>query len=173
MSVFGFVWASLGVAGLPGAGFLTAISAGTSVALVIAAVHLYRASATLPTMPPGTVNHARVWRRFQLIGIAEGIAIGLAVFVLARLGYPEWIPATVALVVGLHFFPLASLFGVMLYYATGALLCGVFVVSAISAKIPGGGESLAVMPGIGSAFVLWVTAGLLVAFGVKKRRAAG
>lgn len=101
--------------------------------------------------------------------MAEGAAIGVVVFVFVRLGYPEWITA-VALLAGLHFFPLALLFGV--YYATGFLLCGISVLAVGIALNSTRDAFLAVLPGIGSAFVLWGTAGLLIACGLKKRRAS-
>jgi hypothetical protein len=38
---------------------------------------------------------------------------------------PDFIAAVIALIVGLHFFPLASLFGRPIYYGTGILGCAI------------------------------------------------
>jgi len=95
----------------------------------------------------------------------EGIAIALAVVLLGRYGMGTFIPAVVALIVGLHFFPLAGLYGVKVYYLTGAALCAVALVAfwvAPSARLQ--------LVGLGSAAVLFATAAYILALGGKARR---
>ena len=170
MALFGLLWA-VGCAGAF-AGALVPILLASGVAvtaiLVAAALRLRRAAAGRPSGGwAGTSAAHRVRRRFRLVGIVEGLGIGVVVFACARLGRPEFIPALVALVVGLHFFPLASLFRVPLYHATGAGLCLVAVVTPLVAS-PLGAQTVAwqVVPGLGAAVILWATSAILVVGGL-------
>lgn len=61
--------------------------------------------------------------RFGLIVGVEGAAILLAVVLLNATHHSDYIVCAIALIVGLHFLPLASLFGAFVYYATGLLGC--------------------------------------------------
>lgn len=171
VSAFGFVWASMGVSALPGSTFLLIGSAVVSLALISVAFYLRHSSRSMPEDPKGTFPGG-AWRRFQIVGMVEGLAIGVAVFVLVRLGQPEWIPATVALIVGLHFFPLASAFGVRMYHATGALLCAVFALTVVLAPASGMPVVWFVVPGLGSALVLWITGGVLASSGIGAARSS-
>jgi hypothetical protein len=75
--------------------------------------------------------------------------------VLAQKGLALWTPLLTALVVGLHFLPLARLFEVALYYWTG----GTLVLLAIAcALIPEPSLRLRVL-GLSVGATLWLTAG--------------
>lgn len=171
MALFGLLWA-LGCAGVLVAGalgpLLLASSAVVTAILVAAGLRLRRAAGRSPRRSGGApADVARIRRRFRLVGLVEGLGIGLIVFVCARLGRPELIPASVALVVGLHFFPLATLFRVPLYHVTGAALCLVAVVTPIVA-VPSGVQAVAwqVVPGLGAAVILWATSAVLAVGGL-------
>lgn len=162
MSAFGFLWAMMGSSALSSsAAFVLAAAVVVSLAPVSAAFYLWRASRSLPELPEGAMP-AGTWRRFRIVGIAEGAAI----FILGRVGRPEWIPAAIALVVGIHFFPLASLFRVRMYHATGLLLCAVFALTVTLAAISGIEAIWSAVPGLGSALVLWATGAILAASGI-------
>ncbi len=167
MSAFGFVWASMGgSSAFPESSyFILSASATASLVLISAAFYLWRASRSLPGLPEGAMP-AGTWRRFRIVGIVEGVAIGVAVFVLVGAGRPEWIPAVVALIVGIHFFPLASIFRVRIYHATGFLLCAVFALTVILAFASGVEAVWFAVPGIGCAIVLWATGAFLAASGL-------
>lgn len=171
MSAFGFVWASMGgSSAFPESSFFVlAASAVVSLALISAAFRLWRASRSLPELPKGAMPSG-TWRQFQVVGIAEGVAIGVAVFVLVGAGRPEWTPAVVALIVGIHFFPLASIFRVRIYHITGLLLCAVFALTVILAAASGVGAVWFAVPGLGSASVLWATGAFLAASGLSGMR---
>ncbi|MGI8649557.1 MAG: DUF7010 family protein [Rubrobacter sp.] len=173
VSVFGLVWASMGLTALPDG--LYFVLGASSVLLVLAllsvAGYLHHAARFVPEMPQGTMN-AATWRRFRIVGVTEGLAIGAAVFVLVRVEHSEWIPAIVALIVGLHFFPLASLFRVRLYHATGLLLCAVFALTVILALTSGVSAGWFAVPGIGCALVLWATGAALAVSGIRNYRVA-
>lgn len=53
----------------------------------------------------------------------QGVAIALSIVLLVRYGLGTFVPAVVALIVGVHFFPLAEIYGMRAYHATGAALC--------------------------------------------------
>jgi hypothetical protein len=77
----------------------------------------------------------------------------------------------VALVVGLHFFPLARLFRMPLYYFTGTALCVVSIATMILAPILDYSEAVwFVLPGLGSGLVLWTTGAMLVVAGLEMSR---
>ena len=74
--------------------------------------------------PPSTEEVAvsqQTGRRFAWITAIEGGAIVLAIVLLNAVHRPQFIAPVIAIIVGLHFFPLASLFGAGVYYATGSL----------------------------------------------------
>ena len=152
MALFGLLWA-LGCAGVLVAGalgpILLASSAVVTAILVAASLRLRRAaqralpSETRSSRRAAVPAHADLIRwRFRLVGVVQGLGIGIAVFACVRFGRPELIPAAAALIVGLHFFPLAPLFRVPLYYATGAALCLVAAATPITA-LPLGAPTVA------------------------------
>ena len=64
-------------------------------------------------------------RRGRVVGIAsgvEGVIILIAANVLTKIGRQDLIASVVAIIVGVHFLPLARWFPAPIYYATGALL---------------------------------------------------
>ena len=61
-------------------------------------------------------------RRFHLINTAQWIVILVVSFALGRAGLAAWILPSIILVVGLHFLPLAALFGYRPHFVTGGLL---------------------------------------------------
>lgn len=139
--------------------------------LVVAGLRLRRAgfaSEARSSRRGAAPAHAdRIRWRFRLVNVAQGLGIGIAVFACVRLRRPELIPAAGALVVGLHFFPLATLFRVPLYHATGAALCSVAVATPLVAA-PLGAQTAAwqVVPGVGAAVILWATSAVLVVGGL-------
>lgn len=97
----------------------------------------------------------------MLFGIIFGIECGviwLCATVLARVGLSIWIPIAVAVVVGLHFIPLARVFEVPLYYWTGALsvlgVLGCSLIRDVGTRLLSAGLTMAA--------VLWLTAAWLL-----------
>jgi hypothetical protein len=75
----------------------------------------------------------------------------------------QFIPPAIALIVGLHFLPLARLFRVTFYYITGVLLCVLALVAIIALirGLPIAGPSpynWSLVVGIGATLILWLTA---------------
>ena len=100
-------------------------------------------------------------RRGRIVGIAsaaEGVAIFAAVSFLVKLGRRDLIAPAVAIIVGLHFLPLARWFPAPLYYLTGAMLVVIGMAGAVVQDLP----SRILTVGIGAAAVLWLSSGLVL-----------
>jgi len=91
---------------------------------------------------------------FGIVFAAESVLIWLCATLLAHLGLNLWIPIAIAVIVGLHFIPLARVFEVPVYHLTGALcVMGVLGCSLIhDANVRG------LCAGLTMATVLWLTA---------------
>lgn len=90
--------------------------------IFLAGLHQFRGNrgAHAATNDPGP--GARLPRAFHVVNAAQWITIALAASLLVRVGRAEWIQASVILIVGLHFLPLARVFGNRQYYFTGAAM---------------------------------------------------
>jgi hypothetical protein len=110
-------------------------------ALLVVCLLRLRASAKLPDSqdPAEAAKGKHAGRLFGIIFGAEGALIGLASALLGRAGLGDWIPVAAALIVGLHFLPLAHVFEMPLYYWTGALavfgVLGCLLVHAADARV--------------------------------------
>jgi hypothetical protein len=95
-------------------------------------------------------------RRDRLVGIAsgvEGLAILLAVNVLGNIGLSDYAAPVIAIIVGLHFVPLAHWLPAHLYYCTGALLI-VLGICGFAIRRP---DQRLLIVSVGAACVLWLT----------------
>ena len=165
MTFFGAFWASFSAFALgPWQRVLLFSVVGiVSIALAVAAVRLLRKARHLSS---NTSEEARArgkarGRRFLLVFGVEFVSIFLAAYLLGVAGLEGFIPPVIALIVGLHFIPLAAVFGVRLYYLTGALISLVATVSLVSLLFGvtlGGEFGWAVVVGIATALILWATA---------------
>ncbi|SIQ03667.1 hypothetical protein SAMN05878482_101150 [Peribacillus simplex] len=127
MAVFGTLWASTGIMGLQGWGFpyveLAAIFVG--IIMVIEGISLIHASQKMSNQvsEDGARRLKRIGFLFNMVFIAEGLLIGIAIIICNLINQTDLIPGVIAIIVGIHFLPLASLFQIKVYYATGVLLC--------------------------------------------------
>jgi hypothetical protein len=149
MAAFATVW---WVVGVRGSGYAAPLTYG--IPLVVAGlivVAALRGRDRSERVPP----EERA-RRGRLVGIAsgvEGLAIFLAVNVLANVGRSDYAAPVIAIIVGLHFVPLARWLPASLYYSTAALLillgvCG-FAIQSSDRRL--------LVVSVGAACVLWLT----------------
>ncbi len=147
--VFAAVWWGVGLAS---AGFGTwpglAMGAAISLGFVAAAI---RADRLAPRR-----HHADAHRGWGMVAIAssaEGVAILVSVNVLNWLGLPGYFLCSVAVIVGLHFVPLARAlpYGGVYNYTAAALVA----VGVAGCFLPEPVRNLLV--GIGAACVIWAT----------------
>ena len=87
-------------------------------------------SAALPSAEQAAASREK-GRRFGWISAIEGSAIFLTIVFLNVAHLPQYIAPVIAIIVGLHFFPLASLFGRSVYYATGLLGCAIGITGLV------------------------------------------
>ncbi|ETP70362.1 hypothetical protein G159_02195 [Planococcus glaciei CHR43] len=174
MAIFGALWAYTGIMGLQKpAGttrWLLAIAVLVGVGFCVAGFLLMRSARRFPG--GGQKPGKRHLLKFNLIFAAEGVSIATVNLICNATGNLNLLPILVAVIVGLHFLPLASLFRVKLYYATGLLLCllALFTWFFIPENLVFGGDeanAYMVIVGFGSALILWVTAFHILGIGRK------
>lgn len=122
---------------------------------------------------PGHVSPEEEARRNKLVGIAsgiEGVAMFVAANVLINVGWSEYVAPAMAIIVGLHFLPLARRLPAPLYYATSALL----IALGIGGLEIGRQELRILIVSIGAACILWLTCiAVLVRIGIMNGRSEG
>lgn len=171
MAFFGAAWWGWGVGDIQGVfpgetvAFFIMLALATII-LVSGGILLSRAARRLPqdTSSAGKARGAaegrRYGRTFGLVFGLEIVIIALGSILLNVFHHPEFLLPFVAIVVGLHFFPLAALFYVRLYYVTGALLVlvGVTVMLAVPVNtMIGNLHAWDALVGSICAIILWLT----------------
>jgi hypothetical protein len=99
---------------------------------------------------------------FYVIFGIELAAIFLAVIVLRAIHYPDYILCGIALIVGVHFFPLAALFRTHLYYGTALLGCAISLIGFFVADA----SLRQKVVGISFGLLLWATAAWITWIGI-------
>ena len=136
LALFGTVWAWVGASGMQGWGYpwLRVATAIVGIILLAGGIRLLRASRPLSDETVGSeVERVQpLGRQFRIVLTIEVVAIVAAVAVCNLTGYPDLIVPIVALIVGVHFFPLAALFHVRAYYVTGVLLCLLVIITLLA-----------------------------------------
>ena len=166
MAFFGTLWAYTGIMGLQSFGvpLLLVLAVAIGILLFIGGISLIRSSRELTNqVSKGDVRTGRPIRFwFNIIFATEGLAIAITIAVSNATSHSELIPVVIAIIVGVHFLPLAHLFQVRLFYFTGALLCLLAIITLlfVPEKVTLGEHQIdAFMSavGIGSALILWST----------------
>ena len=151
LSFFAVVWLSVGLVSA-GQVSVAAIAAGATVsaALVWAATRADRAY-TGPMLPDAAQK--RIGRLVGWASATEGVAILIAVNVLINIGLGAYQLCAIAVIVGLHFIPLARLPFAGVYYVTAAAMVALGGLGCLLGEAV---RPLAV--GAGCAAILWLTA---------------
>ncbi len=135
-SVFALIWALAGTSYVPGA-WRTAmriVAIAVSFVLVFSSWHLLHASRRLSVRPGHPHTQSRRW--YLVLTVAEFAAILTASLTLAAMGAALLILPVTALIVGLHFFPLALILRERLYYLIGAVLVGLGTIGILGDTDP-------------------------------------
>lgn len=170
MAFFGTMWAYVGIMGIQEleSSWLLIVSITLGIVLSIGGCFLIFKSRKLPNHIPnieaGYRKNIRSW--FNVIFIAEGLAIMVAILVCNITDQTNLIPLLIAVIVGIHFFPLAYLFKMRIYYVTGILLCFLsfitwFIVPSNITIMEYQMSTHMSVVGFGSALILWGT-GLVI-----------
>ncbi|OXS76062.1 hypothetical protein B1B04_03440 [Lysinibacillus sp. KCTC 33748] len=166
MAFFGTLWAGIGIRGLHGWGFLwlLILSLLIGVVLLVGGIVLIMKSKRLSNEMMGEDSHR--WKRknlwFGIIFGLEGVLIATAAVICQSTNHLDLFVPIMALIVGAHFFPLAYLFQVNLYYISGSLLCLLSAITlfTLPVRVTWGNYQIMVLwtsVGFSSALILWGT----------------
>ncbi|MCM3186041.1 DUF7010 family protein [Priestia megaterium] len=172
MAFFGTLWAGIGIRGMQGWEFLILIILSLLIGalLFIGAMALIKKSSSL--FNEGIKKDREQWRKkniwFGIIFSLEGLLIAITSFICISTNHLDLFVPVMALIVGAHFFPLASLFQVPTYYITGTLLCLLAMLVMLTCPVKTIISDHQIMVwwvslGFGSALILWGT-GVIVCF---------
>jgi hypothetical protein len=163
MAFFGTLWAGIGIGGLQGWGepWLSVVVLLIGLGLLISGIGLLAAARRLPSQPaPADAqgdNRVGLW--FGVIFAAEGLLIAIAAVICNAIDRFDLFFPIMAIIVGVHFLPLAALFQVKAYYLVGMLLCVLALLTfAVPEHISLGGQQItaqSVVLGFGAALILW------------------
>jgi len=162
MAVFAAVWWILGTA-FSHRGTLPKYTAAILISAVIIVIGL-RLGVVESITPKGRARRAR------LVGIAsgvEGLAILVAVNILANIGRQDLTTPVIAILVGLHFLPLAHWLPARLYYGT----CIALVVVGFAGMTVQDADMRIYAVSVGAALILWLTSGIVIWRGYRNRAA--
>ena len=161
---FGALWALMGLfRGRPSSTWLRVCMLCAGIVLAGSVVLLARRAAqTPPSHGASTEQQIAAGRdtvkRFYIVFGLELAAILVAVIVLRAFHFPEYISCAIALIVGIHFFPLAALFASPVYYGTGLLGCAIGVVGIFMADA----AMRQKVVGLSFGLLLWATCAWIV-----------
>lgn len=148
LNIFAATWFVVGAVGSGLPLLVLAVPAVISGALIGWGL---RTTGTEPTRNPNVGRLVGIW------SAVEGVAIFVAANVCMNIGAQDAVAPVIAIVVGLHFLPLARGIPLPLYYATGVAL----VALGLAALLLPGPERVGVT-GLGAAAILWASCVLLV-----------
>jgi len=166
LSFFALAWVGWGTGGhlptIPQV-IVAALAALLSVALTTYAWRLPRRMRPDPQRADNTSDSGgSPSRSFGLIVAAEWIGLFVIAGILGATGHAAAIPAVVCAGVGVHFIPLARLFHVPAYYVTAGALCLIAIATFAIAPATSTAALWTLLPGLGSALVLYATCGVLL-----------
>ena len=168
MFAFGVIWLLIGLlSGRPSRGWLrisllfAGIALGAAIAIMGVRASGLMASA-VPLTPKQLAINREIGRHFYLIFGFEMAAIFVAVVVLKALNFADYILSGVALIVGVHFFPVAALFHWPAYYGTALAGCAIGLLGFF-VDDP---ELRQKIVGISFGLLLWVTATFITWIGM-------
>lgn len=163
---FGIVWLLIGLLnGRPSPAWLrisllfVGVALGASIAIMGVRASGMMASA-VPLTPKQMAVHHEIGRHFYLIFGFEMAAIFVAVVVLKALNFADYIFSGIALIVAVHFFPVAALFHWPAYYGTALAGCAIGLIGffvddpRLRQKIVG--ISFGVLLWATAAFITWI-----------------
>ncbi|MBM7436859.1 hypothetical protein [Streptomyces sp. HB132] len=156
LSVFALVWAFAGASGLASSGAALAVEI-LAVPVTAAAIVLAYRKGAAPS--PRAVNLPENWARsVGVVNVIELAAIFAVIAASNASGHPAFIPPAIALVVGLHFIPLARLYDQWQYKGTAALLSAAAVLGLALIAAGVSDEGVRAVVGLASAATLWASA---------------
>ncbi len=177
MTFFAAYWAYAGTLFLGGSAqpLVFVLTSLVTVACFISAFLLIRASSRLPAGTMPVTQQRRLWGWFAFVFGLEIVLIALANIALPMLHHDTLVVPVIALIVGVHFLPLAALFQVPTYYVTGIAmaLLGAIGLGALLLGIGIGGSdpyNWSRLVALGAALILWLTVLRIIVYGFSLAR---
>lgn len=156
LTIFAAIWGAAAVLGTGLSPLLAAVPVAVSIAL------LFWATRQIPAPIP-EAEQARIGRLVGIWSAVEGVTIFVGVTFCQNVGASYAVAPVIAIIVGLHFLPLARGIPVPLYYVTGLALVAVGAGALLwlppSHQLP--------LTGGAAAFILWISCVKLV--GIARR----
>ena len=156
MYVFAMLWFLLGLSGgrffpleMKVAVAIVGLALGAAIAVLAVRAHRISRGAPAPTAEQLETGR-KASRRFGLINGIQWGAVVAVIVALNVVGRPDFIAPAIAVIVGLHFLPLAGLFEQPVYYVTGILGCLIGVAGFLIPDLAGSSER--------SRAVVWIVA---------------
>lgn len=134
MALFTMIWAGIAYGGLHGTAYalLLFIFPLLSIYFIVKGIALFKIAKNFPklTSEADIAEEKRIGKWFGIVFGAEGLGIFIGINIVVNLGYPELTIPVLALVVGLHFYPMGKIFKrtIDYYLATWSTLiaiCGI------------------------------------------------
>jgi hypothetical protein len=170
LTYFGAFWAYESITNWPQVSPLAVVLLSLPVvALTVFAILRFIGVARLPIATNGEQavrDGKRIGITFGVIFTVEFILIAVVSIILANLDRPLLIPVAIALIVGLHLFPLARVFRLRVYTITG-LMC---VVSSLASLLIYEEALRLLVLGLAVAIILWVSAGVVLIWNTGSNR---
>jgi hypothetical protein len=169
LAFFSTLWALVGIGGMHGLDEipLLMVTILVGLALFVAGASLRRLARRLPPRAANTKAGGRQSKNrwFIIIFGSELLLILVAHAILSLVNRLNLFIPVAMFIVGVHFFPLAALFRIKIYYLAGALLCALVIVTllAVPQRLNLDGLQIAAWQavlGLSAAIVLWAS-GLL------------
>jgi hypothetical protein len=176
MALFGAVWAwqAAGNLSMPYAALVYGVAALMAGGLLIVSFSFRKLARSQPEPSAEELAAAaRADKWFYWVLGGEGVALFLAGAILPNLHLAAYLWSAVALIVGLHFYPLRYVFRLPVYDVTGTLmsLAALMVIVALATGydlgLPHGWD---VVLGFCCALILWGTCGFII-LGVRQKMA--
>ncbi|WP_034262520.1 hypothetical protein [Actinospica robiniae] len=157
---FGLGWLLAGLGHYGGAAIGVAGTLGLAIALTLVRLSRKPTSEQAIERPdyPSAAS-AATSRQFKLINVVQWSLVAVIVLACRAGGEPGLIMPLVAIVVGLHFFPLARVFAKPRLAAPGAVLTAVGVAGLIARAAGLSQAAVYTLVGVGCALTLWFSAG--------------
>ena len=153
LNIFGAIWGAIGLAGLGWP--------AKALPIVISTALITWAS-RIPAPERTAADAKRIGRLIGIWTMVEGVAIFATFALTPKLGIPDAAVPILAIVVGLHFLPIARGIPMPVYYATGLAM---IATGAVALLMPAADRYAAT--GIPCAIILWASC---VAIGQRARR---
>lgn len=159
-SSFGALWIALALYIKQTLSVDLAVGIGAGLAaLLLTALWLMRRAKRFPRLP----EDRGISRQFYRINAIQWIAVAIVGFTFARLHIDVYVLSAITAIVGIHMFPLATLFRYPLHNLTGAVL--VAWASASVVFVPT--DHLQSITAIGTGIILWLSAAMTLALAIR------